>query len=645
MSGKLDRQLISSPKGKDASAASSSKLPGGIYVFYFLAIVLGSDYTIYLSSAPYFFARIAAHKLNETSVNCSLASFYGENSTYVSQGTDDYNLTLTIWSLGQFIGCLASIFMPPKLNNRNCYLLFVALSAIGNIMYSLADPAFVGHSSLAFVGKFINGFGDGSIALGMSYLPLYAPMAKKAEALVNYRTFVSVGTAIGCAISMSLAQAVSETAPCLNPGNLCTLISAGLFVCAWAGGFAINTKKPPTKGMKSFDKSFAAIFWICLNFFRGFCTNIGNAFVPTYAYDTTGLSSFMSSALSDIVLLGCYISSFVWSFAVTAAGCVRWNQFCCNKPCEMAVSAKNRCCGRPNDGAAAFDTQDRIEVERLDYASYAGNSDSDDSDEYKSVYAGHNEDQLEHRTKEKRPLSFYFKRRNIARSTLLNSVRTASFMSIICLLFMYVTMVDTPHSVSAFGCLSFSFLSLLLTSIRFFGSAHRSMVPEALANEKYNDQALFITGAIFFFGFTTMISVSTCDCCAHTCVVLCLTLVVWTPCKLQAAAVPIFKNVIPRSSLSTMMPLFKVSLDLGKVAGPQWATFAQGMTLAGAEYKVSTDGYVAVPIVSVTLRIAGGDVGRDVVCLCSCVCEQVDCWLRTTSHHFPCHLHHLTCNG
>jgi len=548
MSGNLDRQLISSPKGKDASAASSSKLPGGIYVFYFLAIVLGSDYTIYLSSAPYFFARIAAHKLNGTSVNCSLASFYGENSTYVAQGTDDYNLTLTIWSLGQFIGCLASIFMPPKLNNRNCYLLFVALSAIGNIMYSLADPAFVGHSSLAFVGKFINGFGDGSIALGMSYLPLYAPMAKKAEALVNYRTFVSVGTAIGCAISMSLAQAVSDTAPCLNPGNLCTLISAGLFVCAWAGGFAINTKKPPTKGMKSFDKSFAAIFWICLNFFRGFCTNIGNAFVPTYAYDTTGLSSFVSSALSDIVLLGCYISSFVWSFAVTAAGCVRWNQFCCNKPCEMAVSAKNRCCGRPNDGAAAFDTQDRIEVERLDYASYAGNSDSDDSDEYKSVYAGHNEDQLEHRTKEKRPLSFYFKRRNIARSTLLNSVRTASFMSIICLLFM------------------------------FFGSAHRSMVPEALANEKYNDQALFITGAIFFFGFTTMVS---------------------------AAAVPIFKNVIPRSSLSTMMPLFKVSLDLGKVAGPQWATFAQGMTLAGAEYKVSTDGWIVgyVPPVIIFLVI------------------------------------------
>eukprot|EP00750_Incisomonas_marina_P025771 INCI5665.2.p1 GENE.INCI5665.2~~INCI5665.2.p1 ORF type:complete len:633 (-),score=63.24 INCI5665.2:201-2099(-) len=532
--------------GGGGGGGKKSVTPPGIYVYYFLAIALGSDYTINLSSAPSYFSRISvfnatagdtAHGLSNISgLECNVLDFY---SNTTASGDANYSYSLTLWSLGQFLGCIASIFMPPKLGNRVSFLLFVALSAVGNLMYCFADPSFAGSTSLALTGKFINGFGDGSIALGMSYLPLYAPLDKKAEALVNYRTFVSIGTAVGCGISIAIATTFVGSDTCINPGNLCTFINTGFFVAIFFGGFAINTKKPPTKGLNSFDRSFAAIFWICLNFFRGFCTQIGNAYVPTYAYTTEMYSPFVASAFPSIVLCMCYVSSFVCSFLVTAAGCVRWNQFCCNRPCQLV---RNKLGGQKGRWGEP-DLNDRVEVETLDYRSLAG-SDSDESEtqEYQSVHS---------RTRSPpapRPLSFYFKRRDIARSTLLNSVRTSAVLVVFAMLLM------------------------------FFGSAHRSMVDTPLVNEKFGDQVLFIIGCVLFFGFTTMIS---------------------------AAAVPIFKNVLPRSALSTMMPLFKVSLDLGKVAGPLWATMATTINREDVAPYVSLEGWLVgyIPAMAIFIVI------------------------------------------
>lgn len=348
----MDTKLVSADSGRGrgrggGDGGKKSVTPPGIYVYYFLAIALGSDYTINLSSAPSYFSRISLFNAtalstshdglsNVSGLECNVLDFY---SNTTASGDANYSYSLTLWSLGQFLGCIASIFMPPKLGNRVSFLVFVALSAVGNLMYGFADPSFTGSTSLALTGKFVNGFGDGSIALGMSYLPLYAPLDKKAEALVNYRTcgpltltsvacgncsrnhchpliacgaswfsclhrsgtFVSIGTAVGCGISIAIATTFVGSDTCINPGNLCTFINTGFFIAIFMGGFAINTKKPPTKGLNSFDRSFAAIFWICLNFFRGFCTQIGNAYVPTYAYTTETYPPFVASAFPSIV--------------------------------------------------------------------------------------------------------------------------------------------------------------------------------------------------------------------------------------------------------------------------------------------------------------------------------------------------------
>jgi hypothetical protein len=44
--------------------------------------------------------------------------------------------------------------------------------------------------------------------------------------------------------------------------------------------------------------------------------------------------------------------------------------------------------------------------------------------------------------------------------------------------------------------------------------------------------------------------------------------------SLSAGMAPVFKEIIPKTSLSAMMPLYKMCLDSGKVVGPPYSDWA-----------------------------------------------------------------------
>ncbi len=94
---------------------------------YMLAFALGLDYTLFLTSAPTFLSRLDPAINN----NGSAPELAGTAAT--DFGKLLYILVLSLWSLGQFFGCLLALVLPSCIGFRNAFLVFAWLSVLGDL--------------------------------------------------------------------------------------------------------------------------------------------------------------------------------------------------------------------------------------------------------------------------------------------------------------------------------------------------------------------------------------------------------------------------------------------------------------------------------------------------------------------------------
>lgn len=138
-------------------------LPVGVkFLCLWHSITLGTDYTIWISTAPEYLKGILNHsgEYNNTHPNATYALDHDASAAFSG--------AQSVWAVGQIAGCLACIPLPKKIGYRWSFVLLVSLAVCGNILYSVAGIIGDGLGlALAIVGKGIVGFGDGSVALGL----------------------------------------------------------------------------------------------------------------------------------------------------------------------------------------------------------------------------------------------------------------------------------------------------------------------------------------------------------------------------------------------------------------------------------------------------------------------------------------------
>lgn len=313
-----------------------------VIVIFIHAILLGIDYTLLLSASSQYYT----HLLNADNKSDIPASLLEETTTYSPEW--DLNVTSNLtksfcepgssagdtlyaeqqvyWALAQLVGCVAGIFLPKLISYKGSFLIFTTLILSGNLMYALSTVQILDNWKLAMTGRIVAGLGDGSIVLGLSYIPLNVkPVPVMRTALVNYRMMVAVGTTLGSLLSIGAAQLTDpQTADIdgfsLNPANAGSFLLAILaFVVLIAEGFVISCSRPPTQkgSLCSPHWSWKVLSWLFFVFTYGLlmgAVQYACAIYCFYSVDTASLETFQAVALSAsffAALLGAVTSSVV----------------------------------------------------------------------------------------------------------------------------------------------------------------------------------------------------------------------------------------------------------------------------------------------------------------------------------------------
>ena len=235
-----------------------------VLVIFLHAVLLGVDYTILLSASAQYYAHLLlgddAHASNVTASPLD----FNHTTLNVSDGFCDpgssksdslYSEQQSYWALAQLVGCVCGIFLPKLVGYKGSFLMFTSLICLGNLLYAVSTVQLLDSWRLAMTGRIISGLGDGSIVLGLSYIPLrIKKIPVMRTALVNYRMYVAVGTTLGSLLSIGASRLTDPTTAevdadfSFNPANiagfLMALFALLLFVCE---AVLVAPFKPPTQ--------------------------------------------------------------------------------------------------------------------------------------------------------------------------------------------------------------------------------------------------------------------------------------------------------------------------------------------------------------------------------------------------------------
>lgn len=418
--------------------------PLGVVLMLWHSLTLGVDYTIWISTAPAYFSDILNHS-GDYATN--------DSATLTDDATAGFSVAQSVWAAGQLLGCMASAPLPRLMGYRWAFIMLVFLSVTGNVMYSVAgiignDGDNTGGEWLAWIGKAIDGFGDGSVALGLGYVPIAMFHDKKRmrTAMINYRALMAGGMMLGAAIcigleNVAITQAVGSdgVAREFSGGDLVGWAQAVVFTPSlFFACCALDDGKPPVAKGKGGKKGAIctpyftqkSCFWLFLVFSYGLTGSLATYFLPVFPY-CPGYCNDMASQATDT--LAEYINYVtLGAFAAGFAGAMF----------NSTVSVMKRC--------------------------------------------------------------------NINGLPLLRA-----------------------------SCI------LITAAMSFMYAGYRVFDTEA--SEVGTGQILFIVGICLYFLAST---------------------------SLSAGMAPVFKEVIPKTSLSCMMPLYKICLDGGKIIGPLYSDWA-----------------------------------------------------------------------
>lgn len=299
--------------------------PIGVVLICWHSLTLGIDYTIWLSTAPSYFKDILNHSGEYNS---------DPNATYdlADDSSAAFSIAQAVWAGGQLAGCMASAPLPKFLGYRWSFVLLVFLSVCGNIMYSVAGIiGGDGGHALAIVGKGIVGFGDGSVALGLGYIPiaLFKDRKRMVTAMVNYRALMALGMMIGGGVAIALEyieipelMGSDGYARIFSGGDLVGWAQACIFLpSCFLGCCAFDNAKPPTakgKGGKTkvctpyFTKK--SCFWLFLVFSYGLTGSLATYFLPVFPY----CPGFCNDLASNATLTAANFISYTTVGAFTA---------------------------------------------------------------------------------------------------------------------------------------------------------------------------------------------------------------------------------------------------------------------------------------------------------------------------------------
>lgn len=487
-------------------------LPIDVVLMEWNYFTLGMDYTMWISTAPAYF---------ETILNYTGQYESGINGTLLllEDGAEGFSVAQSVWAAGQLMGSLSAAPLSHYLGFRFSFVVLTILSIAGNILYGMAGM--MGGDAgkwIAWIGKTINGFGDGSLALSLAYITiaLFENQKLMRKAVFHARSCMGLGQVIGAAIAIAFTDVVINQAgsdemggPIFSGGDLVGWAMAALTLpVAIAACFVIENATPPTveeemqvrdldrsaikqklasmhnqKGqMKQKDKKMCqglhltrkSLFWLVLVFSYGATSAVITFFLPVFPYCPDYCNEL---ELRSSVELATYIN-YVTLGAFTAGllGCM----------VNSILSAS--------------------------------------SNERVQEWAG------------------------------LSLMRAACVLVTISVACMYV-------------------------GYRIF---------DTTATEVSDGQTIFIVGVCIYFMATS---------------------------SLSAGMPSMYKQVLPKSSLATMMPLFTTSLDVGKVIGPLYAAWAYGSSSDVWETQAATSfapPFTMFAIVTIIIFAMGKFLTQDV---------------------------------
>lgn len=290
------------------------------------SLTLGIDYTIWISTAPAYFSDILNHS-GEFLTN--------ETADLSDAATQGFSVAQAVWAAGQLTGCMASAPLPRIMGYRWAFILLVFLSLTGNVLYSVGG--IVGNTGgvwLAWIGKAVDGFGDGSVALGLGYVPIamFNDRKRLVSAMINYRALMAGGMMFGAAICIGLEN-VAITQPVgadgeareFSGGDLvgwaqaCIYFPSLFFACC-----ALDDSKPPVAKGKGGKKggmctpyfTQKSCFWLFLVFSYGLTGSLATYFLPVFPYCPGYCNDLASQATSTLaeyinyVTLGAFAAGF-----------------------------------------------------------------------------------------------------------------------------------------------------------------------------------------------------------------------------------------------------------------------------------------------------------------------------------------------
>ena len=460
--------------GQDGGKRMLFGFPLGVVLMLWHSTTLGIDYTIWISTAPAYFADILNHS----------GEFINASDDLLDNATAGFSVAQSVWAGGQLLGCLACAPLPRLMGYRWAFVMLVFLSCFGNVLYSVAGIiGGVSGEYIAWIGKALDGFGDGSVALGLGFIPIamFGDRKRMVTAMINYRGLMALGMMLGAAVSMGLdnvdiPQAVGSdgVAREFSGGDLVGWAQACIyFPSLFLGCCALDNSKPPVAKGKGGKGSVCtpyftqkSVFWLFLVFSYGLTGSLATYFLPVFPYISSDLTS---AQYIGFVTLGAFAAGFLGALF------------------NSVVSVMKRC--------------------------------------------------------------------NINGLPLLRAA---------CIL------------ITASMALMYGGYRTFTTNCTFSDDSVDEGTPYC------SGQILFIVGVCLYFLSST---------------------------SLSAGMAPVFKEVIPKTSLSAMMPLYKICLDGGKIIGPlysDWATTESSdvwETAADIAFSPSLAMYV---LITLTIFIGGG---------------------------------------
>jgi hypothetical protein len=316
-------------------------LPIGVVLMCWHSLTLGVDYSLWISTSPAYFRDIMNH-------TGEYSDSFNDTVELLDRGADAFSNAQSFWAAGQLLGCLASAPLPRLLGYRWAFIFMVFCSFVGSIMYSIAG--IIGNDGgkyMAWIGKALDGFGDGSVALGLAYIPIvmFKDRKKNDAAMVNYRMLMAFGLFAGGAISLGLdLLAVPE--PMDLDGK--QRIFSGADLVGWAMGFiyfpslllaccALDNQKPPVAKGKDGKEGSActpyfskkSCFWLFLVFSYGLTGSLATYFLPVFPYcpgycnANASLATIPDSQYIGIVTVGAFFVGFLGALFSSVASCFK----------------------------------------------------------------------------------------------------------------------------------------------------------------------------------------------------------------------------------------------------------------------------------------------------------------------------------